>query len=80
MSGSFTQTEEKHHYYGEKEEGGASIRFTPAERAFARKRFDRYQAAVDVLWNEMYDDIQQETEFDDPEVYLLIQKIRTTRR
>lgn len=80
MSGSFTETAQPHDYYGEKENGANSVRFSHADRSYARSRFNSYQLAVDTLWNEMYDDIQKETDLGDPEVYLLIQKIRSTRR
>lgn len=80
MSGSFTETAQKHDYYGKEEGGADAVRFSSADRSFARKRFDEYETASDILWNKMFDDIQEETQYGDAEVYLLIQKTRTTRR
>lgn len=80
MSGSFTETAQKHDYYGKKEGGAEAVRFSSADRAYARKIFNKYEEESDKLWNKMFDDIQEETQFGDAEVYLLIQKTRTTRR
>lgn len=74
MSGSFTDTAQKHDYYGTNERGANFVHFSRSERLIAQDLLWECQEKIDRLWFEMFNKIQDETGRDSADVYLLIQR------
>lgn len=74
MSGSFTDTAQKHDYYGTNERGANFVHFSRTEKLIAQEHLWKCQEEIDRLWSEMFNKIQDETGRDSADVYLLIQR------
>lgn len=76
MSGSFTDTAQKHDYFGSEERGANFVHFSRSEKLIAQEHLWECQEKIDKLWNAMFDAIQDETGRDSADVYLLIQRVQ----